>query len=71
MPALTDAARSGDKRGTLMALRDLIAAQIESCESGRDMAALSKRLMEVMAELDALGDPDAERDEFDEVLDEL
>lgn len=71
MPTLTDAARTGDKRGTLMALRDLIAAQIESCESGRDMAALSKRLMEVMAELDSLGDPDAERDEFDEVLDEL
>ena len=71
MPTLTEAARTGDKRGTLMALRDLIAAQIESCESGRDMAALSKRLMEVMAELDSLGDPDAERDEFDEVLDEL
>ena len=71
MPALTDAARSGDKRSTLMALRDLIAAQLEACESGRDMAALSKRLMEVMGELESLGDPDAERDEFDEVLDEL
>ena len=51
---LTEAAMSGDKRATLIALRDKIAETIENCESGRDMAANSKRLMEVMAELESL-----------------
>lgn len=57
MASLIDAAKSGDKRETLIALRDKIAETIEKCESGRDMAANSKRLMEVMAELEALPDP--------------
>jgi len=58
---LVEAAKSGDKRATLMALRDKIAETIENCESGRDMAANSKRLMEVMAELESLPDPKEKR----------
>lgn len=54
MASLIDAARSGDKRATLIALRDKLAETIEKCESGRDMAANTKRLMEVMAELEAM-----------------
>ena len=54
---LTEAAKSGNKRDTLIALRDKLAETIENCESGRDMAANSKRLMEVMAELEAIPDP--------------
>ena len=54
---LVNAARSGSKRDTLEALRDKIAASIQDCESGRDVAALSKRLMEVMNEIDALPKP--------------
>ena len=54
MADLVSAARSGDRRQTLEALRDKIAASIQDCESGRDVAALSKRLMEVMNEIDAL-----------------
>lgn len=57
MANLVEAAKSGDKRATLIALRDKIAATIDNCESGRDMAANSKRLMEVMAELEAMPDP--------------
>ena len=53
---LLEAAQSGDKRATLIALRDKLAETIENCESGRDMAANSKRLMEVMAEIEALPD---------------
>ena len=68
---LVSAAASGDRRATLVALRDAIARTIQTCESGRDMASLSKRLMEVMGELDAMEDPDAAVDEFDAVLDEL
>jgi hypothetical protein len=51
---LIDAAKSGDKRATLIALRDKLAETIQNCESGRDMASNSKRLMEVMAEIEAL-----------------
>ena len=54
---LIDAAKSGDKRATLIALRDKLAETIQNCESGRDMASNSKRLMEVMAEIEALPDP--------------
>lgn len=68
---LVSAAASGDRRATLVALRDAIARTIQTCESGRDMASLSKRLMEVMGELDAMEDPDADVDEFDAVLEEL
>ena len=60
MADLVSAARSGDRRETLEALRDKIAASIQDCESGRDVAALSKRLMEVMGELDALPKQKAE-----------
>ena len=58
---LTDAAKSGDKRATLIALRDILARTIEECESGRDMASNTKRLMEVMAEIDALPDPEKQK----------
>lgn len=53
---LINAAKSGDKRATLIALRDKLAETIQNCDSGRDMASNSKRLMEVMAEIEALPD---------------
>ena len=59
MANLVDAAKSGDKRATLIALRDILAETIQNCESGRDMASNTKRLMEVIAELEALPDPEA------------
>lgn len=58
MGALADAAANNDRRQTLIALRNSLAETIDDCESGRDMAALSKRLMEVMAELDTIPNPD-------------
>lgn len=62
---LTEAVQSGDRRATLIALRDKIAETIETCESGRDMASNSKRLMEVIAEIDALPDETKEESSFD------
>jgi hypothetical protein len=59
---LVGAAQSGDKRQTLIALRDILAATIQNCESGRDMASNTKRLMEVMAELEQLPDPAAKKE---------
>lgn len=61
MTNLIDAAKSGDKRATLIALRDILAETIQNCESGRDMASNTKRLMEVMAELETLPDPSVKK----------
>lgn len=61
MANLVEAVQSGDKRATLIALRDKIAMTIENCESGRDMAANTKRLMEVIAELEALPNPEEKK----------
>lgn len=52
------AVQSGDERETLIALRNSIARRIDECESGRDMAALSKRLMEIVDRLKTLPNPD-------------
>jgi len=57
---LVNAAKSGNRRETLEALRDKIAESIQGCESGRDVAALSKRLMEVMGEIELLPKPKKE-----------
>lgn len=62
MTNLIDAAKSGDKRETLIALRDILAKTIQECESGRDMASNTKRLMEVMAELETMPDPNAKKE---------
>ncbi len=62
MTNLVDAAKSGDKRATLIALRDKLAETIQNCDSGRDMASNSKRLMEVMAELEQMPDPTAKKE---------
>ena len=61
MANLIEAAKSGDKWETLIALRDILAETIQNCESGRDMASNTKRLMEVMAELEAMPDPEQKK----------
>lgn len=48
-----------------MSLRDSIAATIDGTDSARDVAALAKRLMEVMEAIDALPDPEAEASPLD------
>ena len=58
MTNLIDAARSGNKYDTLIALRDVLAKTIQACASGRDMASNTKRLMEVMTEIETI---DAEK----------
>lgn len=54
MGRLIQAAKQNDKRGMLEATRDILAYSIETCDSKRDLAALSKRLMEVCEQIDAL-----------------
>ena len=66
MGNLQQAARSGDKRKTLEQLRSILAYNIETCDSKRDIAALSRRLIEVCEMLDAMPSPD-DSDPVDEM----
>ena len=52
-------------QGGVVSLRDSIAATIDGTDSARDVAALAKRLMEVMEAIDALPDPEAEASPLD------
>lgn len=60
MGKLAETAKKNNRRDTLIALRDQLASAIDTCKSGRDIAALSKRLMEVMGELDSIPDPNSQ-----------
>lgn len=51
--SLSEAASEGRLAG-LMALRDRLASEIDGCESARDVAALSIRFMDVLAQIDEL-----------------
>lgn len=65
MGQVLDAVKCGDKRDMLIALRDSIAETIDNTGSGRDVAALSKRLMEVCDALDAMPNPEDEVNQVD------
>lgn len=56
-----DHLKASDRREVLTALRDKVADTIDKSESGRDIAALSRRMIEIIDELDKLveesGDP--------------
>ena len=49
---LLEAAKSGNVLETLERLRDSLAETIETCESGRDMAALSRQLSQVLDQIE-------------------
>lgn len=65
--ALIDTASSGDRLATLRSLRDLLAAEIEGCESTRDLAALVTRLQSVLSEIEALSPAEEKGDVVDEI----
>jgi len=60
--SLADAASTGDRLRALEALRDRLATDLDQTVSGRDVAALSQRLMDVLAQIDDLADPEEEKD---------
>lgn len=68
--SILQAVQSNDRLATLEALRDSVAVAIDNCPSGRDIASLSKRLMEIMAEIDAISGPD-EADDDEMIIDAL
>ena len=58
MGSLVRAAKENDRRGILEATRDILAYAIEDCDSKRDLAALTKRLIETCDLIDALPNPE-------------
>ena len=54
MANLTEAAASGDRLQTLKELRGLLAERLEQSNSDRDIASMSKRLMDVTETIEAL-----------------
>ena len=52
--SVASAVLSDDRRLSLVALRDTLAAAIDRCESMRDLAALSARLSDVLAQIEML-----------------
>lgn len=64
---LSQSASSGDRLRTLCDLRDLLARQIEACDSLRDLASLSGRLQSVLEQISELEPKKAEGDGVDEI----
>ncbi|MEV0227990.1 hypothetical protein [Nonomuraea sp. NPDC050786] len=64
MSDLLQAVMSGDRRAALEAIRDRLAAELDSAEK-RDAAVVAKELRQVLAELEAL--PGGEVDTLDDL----
>ena len=53
--SVTEAAKSGDRRALLVAMRDRVAATVENTNTpARDLAALTKRLLEISNDIEAI-----------------
>jgi hypothetical protein len=66
-PDFLDEVESGDRRRGLLALRELLAQRLPDAPA-RDLAALSRRLMQVMEELETLGDDDEDKPSAEDEL---
>lgn len=51
---LIEAAKSGDRLETLIALRDLLAERLQNTNSSRDISSMSRRLMQCISEIETL-----------------
>ena len=66
------AAKSGDRLETLIALRDLLAERLKTSDSDRDIASMSRRLMQCVEEIEELQkELDAKNDRGARVLKQL
>lgn len=52
--SLTETVAGGDRKASLVALRDRLAADLDECQSARDVSSLSQRLMDVLAQIELL-----------------
>ena len=53
--SLTDTPKTGSRIESLRALRNKLAEAIDTCDSGRDLAALSRQYTDVLEQIDELG----------------
>ena len=65
--SLSESASTGDRLETLRNLRDILARNIESCDSLRDLASLSGRFQAVLEEIAQLEGPKEQGDGIDEI----
>jgi hypothetical protein len=67
--AVSEAAASGDRLLALEALREALAAGIDGCESARDLAALSRQMTDVLAQIEEVkkGQPEQKGTALDEL----
>lgn len=56
-PAVAVVAETGDRRATLIALRDHVARKIDTDPGARDLAPLVRQLVALVVEIDATPDP--------------
>lgn len=61
MESVVNAFKSGNRKRTLNAMALKIADTIDSCESARDMPALTKRMVEIMDAIERCPDPNASK----------
>ena len=66
---LPEAAASGNRRSALVSLRDLLARVIAETDSARDVAALSRQLTDVLAQIEEMdaAKPEQEGTPLDEL----
>lgn len=69
--SLSEISAQGVRVETLRALRDKLATQIEDTDSGRDVAALSRQLTDVLEQIDKLERAGEGATQGGTVLDEL
>ena len=65
--AMSEAASTGERVTALEELRDVLARAIDGCESARDLAALSRQMTDVLAQLDELAPPATKGTALDEL----
>jgi hypothetical protein len=61
------ATREGGRLESLVALRDTLAHSIDSCDSLRDLASLSRQLTDVLAQIESLLPAESKGDDVDEI----
>ncbi|MEV4670983.1 hypothetical protein AB0K34_04950 [Actinomadura sp. NPDC049382] len=64
---LSEAAATGSRLTALRALRDRLAAEIDAGPMPRDLAALSRQLTDVLAQIEALAPPEQKGTPLDEL----
>ena len=66
MPLVREAVPEG-RVATLQAMRDVLATAVDTCESPRDLPALTRQLADVLRQLEDLAPPSVEVDDVDEI----